>query len=75
MITLYETKRKKIYYIKNILPCDDRIRLMELGLINTKILVKAIGFRKGVFLIALRGFEIIIAKELSRYIEVEECSL
>lgn len=71
MICLYEGKRNSTYLIKSIKECEDRARLMELGFVSTPVTIKAIGYRKGVFLVRLRGFEIIISGALAKNIEVE----
>ena len=71
MICLYEGKRNSRYLIKSIKECEDRARLMELGFVSTLVTIKAIGYRKGVFLVGLRGFEIIISGALAKNIEVE----
>ena len=68
MISLLSAKRNKEYYIKDILQNKDKDRLLELGFINCKIIVKHIGFFKGVFLVSLRGFEIILSKDIAKNI-------
>ena len=72
MINLRNAKKNIWYFIENIEPCEYKLRLMEMGFCNCKIMLIKIGFGKRDYLIALRGFKIILRKKLVQKIWVRE---
>ncbi len=73
MISLYEAKPKEKYFLREITPCVDKIRLEEMGFINCEIVLIKVNFGKKNFLVYLRGFKIILRDVHAKNIWVEKC--
>ncbi len=71
MLSLYNASVGKQYKIIKINEIKDKLRLIELGFIGCFVKVKAVGIGKGVFLLSLRRFDIILSASLCKEIMVE----
>ena len=72
MINLKNAKCNKWYFIKEIDEGQSKLRLMEMGFCNCKIKLIKTSFGKIDYLFCLRGFKIILRKDLVQSIWVEE---
>ena len=72
MTNLKNAKKNKWYFVQEIEPCEYKLRLMEMGLCKCKIMLIKIGLGKRDYLFALRGFKIILRKDLVQKIWVKE---
>ena len=72
MTNLKNAKCNKWYFIKDIESCDMKLRLMEMGFCNCKIRLIKTNYGKKDYLFSLRGFKIILRKDLVQRIWVEE---
>ena len=72
MINLIDAKKSKWYFVKKIEDCEHKVRLMEMGFCNCNVMLIKVGLGKKDYLFLLRGFKIILRKDLVQNIWVEE---